>query len=128
MSITLIRSIPAAAAALALVLGATAITAQAQAPAPTPAPAETQFDEPILLAFAQASAEVEAISTTWAPRITEAPTNEEAQQLQQQANTEMVQAVRSAGLDVETYNQIFQAAQADPQLANTISTYREQLR
>jgi len=40
--------------------------------------------------------------------------------IRQEMNQEMVEAVRSSGLDVQTYNEIANAAQSDPELAEKI--------
>jgi len=45
---------------------------------------------------------------------------ERAQQLQQQAGEEMVEAVEAQGLDVQTYNQVMEAAQVDEELRNQL--------
>ena len=45
---------------------------------------------------------------------------ERAQQLQQQAGEEMVEAVEAQGLDVQTYNQVMEAAQVDEELRNKL--------
>ena len=45
---------------------------------------------------------------------------ERAQELQQQAGEEMVEAVEAQGLDVQTYNQVMEAAQVDEELRNQL--------
>ncbi len=45
---------------------------------------------------------------------------ERAQQLQQQAGEEMVEAVEAQGLDVQTYNQVMEAAQVDEELRDQL--------
>jgi len=45
---------------------------------------------------------------------------EKAQQLQEQAGEEMVEAVEAQGLDVQTYNQVMEAAQVDEELRNKL--------
>ncbi|WP_291320168.1 DUF4168 domain-containing protein [Desulfonatronospira sp.] len=45
---------------------------------------------------------------------------EKAQELQQQAGEEMVEAVEAQGLDVQTYNQVMEAAQVDEELRNQL--------
>ncbi|WP_291322382.1 DUF4168 domain-containing protein [Desulfonatronospira sp.] len=45
---------------------------------------------------------------------------ERAQELQQQAGEEMVEAVEAQGLDVQTYNQVMEAAQVDEELRNKL--------
>ena len=52
---------------------------------------------------------------------------EKAQQMQEQAGQEMVQAVENNGLDVQTYNQVMEAAQVDEQLREQLMTRMEQM-
>ncbi len=132
---TLLKPITAASAALALVLAAGLPAAAQQQPGATPPAAAPQpapggeaaaVDDATLQAFAKASLEVEELSSEWAPRLQQAGSEQEAQQLRAEANAEMVKVVESEGLDVETYNRVFQAAQADPQLASAIQQHRSQ--
>lgn len=70
-----------------------------------------EIDQATIVAFAEASLEVEAIGQAWSPRIVEAESEEEAQTLRAEAAEEMTEAVEQAGLTVQLYNQIAQAAQ-----------------
>ncbi|WP_045212950.1 DUF4168 domain-containing protein [Desulfonatronovibrio magnus] len=45
---------------------------------------------------------------------------EQAQELQEQAGEAMVEAVQNNGLDVQQYNEIMEAAQADEELRNKL--------
>ncbi len=45
---------------------------------------------------------------------------ERAQELQEQAGQEMVEAVEEQGLEVQTYNQVMEAAQVDEELRNRL--------
>ncbi len=45
---------------------------------------------------------------------------ERAQELQEEAGQEMVEAVEAQGLDVQTYNQVMEAAQVDEELRNQL--------
>ena len=76
---------------------------------------QTSYDEQTLRSFAVALAEVQEIAADWRPQI-EAAAPEQAEELRQQANAEMVEAVERNALSVEAYNDIWQAAEADTQL------------
>lgn len=110
------------AAILTLATGFTPLRAQ-EAPQP---PAATEVDDTTLKAFAQASLAVEDVVTTWTPRIQEAEGTPEEQELRQVANQEIITAVQTNGLEIDTYNQVAQLAQANPEVATAIQRYREE--
>ncbi|MGH6945065.1 MAG: DUF4168 domain-containing protein [Geminicoccaceae bacterium] len=100
--------------ALTLVLGFAALG---------PARAQTQFDDAKLASFVSAAMAVSQLIEQWNPRIQSAQNEEEANALRQQAQTELVDAInRTEGMSVEEYQQIGEAARADPQLAERINT------
>lgn len=70
--------------------------------------------------FAEAQARVAEISEKWTPRMQEAESSEAEQKAREQAQQEMVDAVKNAGLSVQAYNQIARAAQTDAQLRQQI--------
>ncbi|MGF1623564.1 MAG: DUF4168 domain-containing protein [Alphaproteobacteria bacterium] len=112
----------AIAALAATALSATmALPAIAQIESDVPQAVELSEDE--LQSYAAAAAEIEVLVQEWQPRVQDAETPEDAAELGQQAQAEMVQAVESEGLTVEQYNQITQLAQADPDLQARIMTY-----
>ena len=76
---------------------------------------QSSYDETTLRSFAVALAEVQEIAADWRPQI-EAAAPEQAEELRQQANAEMVEAVERNALTVEAYNNIWQAAEADSEL------------
>ncbi|MFC6488515.1 DUF4168 domain-containing protein [Nitratireductor sp. GCM10026969] len=127
------------AAALALSMGfapAHAQEAPTQQPAtptqppaaePTQPPAAAEVDDATLQAFAQASLDVEEVISTWSPRIQSAENEQQAEEMRTSANQEIREALQSNGLEVETYNQVYQLAQANPEVANTIQRYRQEL-
>lgn len=88
--------------------------------------AQAEFNRDELESFAQASLRVEEINEKWMARIAEADTAEESQELRNQAIEEMTDAVRDEGLDVETYNRIYDAAERNPEVASTIEDYRRE--
>lgn len=86
-----------------------------------PAQGAEDFSEQQLAQFAEANKQIGDIEAQYTAQLKEdAEDPEKVLDLQRQAQDEMVQAVEDNGLDVRTYNQIFQVAQADPDLAKRI--------
>ncbi|MCX4187502.1 DUF4168 domain-containing protein [Methylophaga sp. OBS4] len=65
-------------------------------------------------------ADLESIREEYAAKLEKADDPDQATALQQEASQTMVQAVQSAGLDVETYSQIAQAVRDDPALRECV--------
>jgi hypothetical protein len=106
-----------------------AVPVQAQAPQtppPQPPAQQTEFDSKQIQSFASAARKVQEIRTKWQPKMQEADNAEKMQELQMQANAEMVKALEETGLTVATYNAIATAAQENPQLAEQIAKLMEQ--
>ena len=106
-----------------------AVPVQAQAPQTPPSqpPAQqTELDSKQIQSFASAARKVQEIRTKWQPKMQEADNAEKMQELQMQANAEMVKALEETGLTVATYNAIATAAQENPQLAEQIAKLMEQ--
>ncbi len=99
-----------AAAALALTLGLAA----------APAMAQQQFSDQQLDAFAETVVAVNPLIMDWNQKIQSAQSEQEKQQLAEQARTQVVSVIEDGGLSIETYNQIAQAAQNDPDLRQDI--------
>ena len=101
------------AAALALALAASGSAwAQAQA----------QFTDEQLESFVVAAVAVDEVIREWNPRIEGAADAEQAAELREQANAELVETIsRTDGITVEQYQEIGQAAQNDPDLAARIN-------
>lgn len=120
--------LPAAAlAALGLVLGAGALApAAADEPASVQlAQAESYSDEKIQ-SFAMAALEIQEIRSDYMARIQQAESEDQRQQLAQQANDEMVSAVEAApGISVEEYNAIIEASAEDQELAERINQHMQ---
>ena len=101
------------AAALAFVLAASSL-AWAQAP--------SEFSDEQLESFVVAALAVDEVIRDWNPRIQAAENDEEAAQLREQANAELVETItRTEGITIEQYQEIGRAAQADPELAARIN-------
>jgi hypothetical protein len=112
----------AAALALGLAPGVAVSAGGAQVAQQQP----TSFADDQLRQYAMAVIEVREINQTYVPKMRAAETDRERANLQSQATEEMVQAVRGAGLDVDTYNAIYDAVQSDPTVAKKVDGYVQQ--
>lgn len=87
-------------------------------------PAQADYTEETLQSFAVAFLQVDEINRNYTPRLQEAGSPEEQQQIQQEASQEMVTAVENTdGISVQEYTSIMQAAQVDPDLAQRLTQY-----
>lgn len=90
---------------------------------PMEAPSSAEISDETLQSFARAFLEVAEISQEYQPQLESAETPEDQEQVRTEAGEEMIQAVEAVdGIGVEEYQQILQAAQADPELAQRINT------
>lgn len=98
--------------------------AGAAAQSQTQAPAAQQQAAPVSDAevkkFAKVEKKITSIAEEWAPKVQTAESQEAAEQIQGQAQAEMVAAIEGEGLTVQRYNEIFAQAQADADLAERI--------
>ncbi|ATJ81796.1 DUF4168 domain-containing protein [Halomonas beimenensis] len=88
-----------------------------------PAQAEAQaqnFSDDQLQKFADASKEIAVISQDYTQRLQEAEGEQAQQQVRQEANDKMVEAVEASGLEVDTFNAIGEAIQQDPELMQRV--------
>lgn len=84
------------------------------------------FSDDQLQSFAMAALEIQEIRTDYVAQIQEAESEEQRQQLAEEANTEMVGAVEAApGISVEEYNAIIEASADDPELSQRINQYMQ---
>lgn len=114
-----IRLTAAALATLGLALAVAPVTAGQPAGIQL-AQAETYSDEK-LESFAMAAVEVGKIRNDYVGRIQQAESEEERQQLAEEATGEMMQAVEGTpGITADEYNAIIQAAQNDQELTDRI--------
>ena len=67
-----------------------------------------------------AAVNVHRITTVYSRKIVEAKSDEEKQKLQQKAGSEMVKAVKSEGLTVDTYQDIALRLETDGDLAERV--------
>lgn len=103
------------AAPVALTVGGPAAHAQSQ-----------EFSEQQLEAFVASLDEISAISRRMQQEINEAEDPEQVEKIRSDANQQMVQAIRQAGLDVETYNEISRTMRTDEQLAEQIQEIQKE--
>jgi predicted lipid-binding transport protein (Tim44 family) len=101
--------------------GASAAMAQSAAPQQ-----QAAISDADLKTFAGAAKEVQQINQTYVPAYQAAQTEEQRKAIEQEAMTKMADAVKEKGLTVDKYNQIVQAAQADPEVARQIDSYARQ--
>lgn len=125
------KLLTSAAVSIALLAGAPAVYAQSPgAPAQTdqstytnPAAsgeAETSFDDAELRKFVEAQDGINDIRDEYMAKIEEADSQEKAQELQMEANDEMVSVIEDAGLDIPTYNAIATAYNSEPSVRNRV--------
>jgi len=116
---------------VALLVGAPAAFAQSQSqPAETdqstysnPAAsgeAQTDFNDAELRKFVEAQDGINGIRDEYMAKIEEADSQEKAQELQMEANDEMVSVIEDAGLDIPTYNAIATAYNSEPIVRNRV--------
>ncbi|WP_425353393.1 DUF4168 domain-containing protein [Salinicola halophyticus] len=82
--------------------------------------AAKNFSDEELQQFADASQEIASISQNYTQKLQNASDEGDQQEIRQQANDEMVEAVKDSGMDVEKFNSIGQAVQQDPQLMQRV--------
>ncbi len=85
-------------------------------------PPQTDVSEQELQQFAEAQTQISEIQQDFAGRLQDVEDPEKAHELQVQANEEMTEAVESAGLDVDSFNDIAMAIQNDPELQQRLTT------
>lgn len=90
-----------------------------QAPVQTPQQ-NAEIPELKLVQFSLAMKAIGDVGAKYEEDFESAETTEEAQKIQQQAQSEMVEAVETAGLSTEEYNLIAQRAQEDETLRRRI--------
>ncbi len=78
------------------------------------------FDQQELEQFADAYVKVGEIHTEYSQRLQEVDSTDEAQSLQQEANDEMVEAIRDTGLEVQDYSAIAAALERDPEMRQDV--------
>ena len=82
--------------------------------------AQQDFSNEQLKSFAAAAEAVTTISLEYGNRVQKVQSQQEAAQLREEAQSEMVDAVQNEGLSVETYTAIGHEAQRNPKLRERI--------
>jgi len=91
------------------------------------AQAQAEFTDEQLESFVVAAVAVQELIREWNPRIEGAENAEQAAELREQANTELVEAVNGTdGITLEQYQEIGEAAQSDPDLASRIQEIHQE--
>ncbi len=123
--------IPAAAIAAPIAALGLGFAALATGPATADQPAGVQlaqasYSDEKLQSFALAAVEIQEIREDYMAQIQAAESEEQRQQLAQQASDEMVSAVESApGISVDEYNEIIQASSENQELTERINQYMQ---
>ena len=114
---------------LAMLAGAPAIaqaqqtTGQsAQSPAQPATQQQTNFDDQKLRQFVEAQSGINDIRDEYMQKIEAADSQERAQELQMEANDEMVSVIDDAGLDIPTYNAIATAYNSEPDVRERVDS------
>ncbi len=95
---------------------------QMQNPAPTTQPGMSggQVSEEKLDSFAAAAVEIQTINEEARAKLSEPGTSESPEDLQRQANEDIISAVEDEGLTIEEFNEIARLAQNDPALHSRV--------
>lgn len=96
---------------------------QGQPPQPQgqrPAAPQVELSEKKISKFSDAYAKISTIGQNYTDRMRNAEDQSKARELQQQAQSEMMAAVKETGLSVQDYNRIAQAIQRNPELRNRV--------
>lgn len=89
--------------------------------------AQAEFGQAKLESFVTAAIAVNDLIEQWGPRIEQAENEQEAAQLREQANDEMVSAInQTEGISVQEYQNIVQAARNDPELSGQLQQMFEE--
>lgn len=94
-------------------------------PAGQPPQTSPSVPEADLEAFADAQKEASEITLRFQQEAQAVDDPAQIAQMREQANAQMVQAVRDAGLEPERYNVIAQAVRSNPQLAEKVRALME---
>lgn len=93
----------------------------------TPEPHQSiELTEEKIEQFVDAMTEVREIRDEAAAELERADDTQQAQQVQQDAQIRMIEAVENAGLSVEEYNQIAMMMSSDPELQQRVSSRLEE--
>jgi len=126
------RKLTAIALGAAFLLGAAAAPVPAaaqQAPpgqAPGGAPPAQSFSDTELRAYADATVRLQEINQEYVKRLEDAPDTEAEQQIRQEGQREMAEAVEESGLSVERFSEISRTVREDPEVRSKVEGYIEE--
>ncbi|WP_404295464.1 DUF4168 domain-containing protein [Halomonas sp.] len=105
--------------------GLLSVTAQAQQDPAAPTQSQStapamDFSDQQLQQFVDASEEIVVISQEYTERLQTADDEASMQEVQMEANDKMIEVVEDSGLNVDTFNDIGQAVQQDPELMQRV--------
>ncbi|NMT64540.1 DUF4168 domain-containing protein [Marinobacter orientalis] len=80
----------------------------------------TNFNDQELKQFVEAQEGINEIRDEYMEKIEAADSQQKAQELQMEANDEMVSVIEDAGMDIPTYNSIATAYNSEPKVRNRI--------
>ena len=92
-----------------------------QQQAPQQAAADIEVSDNQLQSFADAQGSLSEIQQDYSGQMENVEDPKKANELRQQANAEMIEAVKDSGLTVEAFNQIAQAVQNNPELQQRLA-------
>lgn len=81
---------------------------------------KTNFTDEELKQFVEAQEGINDIRDEYMEKIEAANSQKKAQELQMEANDEMVTVIEDAGMDIPTYNSIATAYNSEPQVRNRV--------
>lgn len=81
---------------------------------------DTNFNDEQLRNFVEAQQGITEIRDEYMAKIEKADSQEKAQELQMEANDQMVTVIKDAGLDIPTYNSIATAYNSEPKVRNRV--------
>lgn len=81
---------------------------------------KTNYNDAELKQFVEAQSGINEIREEYMKKIESSDSQENAQELQMEANDEMVTVIEDAGLDIPTYNAIATAYNSEPRVRNRV--------
>lgn len=81
---------------------------------------DTNYNDAELKKFVEAQGGINDIRDEYMEKIENADSQEKAQELQMEANDEMVSVIEDSGLDIPTYNAIATAYNSEPKVRNRV--------
>lgn len=81
---------------------------------------DTNFSDEELKQFVEAQEGINGIRDEYMEKIEAADSQQKAQELQMEANDEMVTVIEDAGMDIPTYNSIATAYNSEPKVRNRV--------